>query len=856
MNFIPPEDEGRLRAAASGVLPNGKPVVVNADGTVSLVAGTTFGSETEFSGNNNVLYVASAYDPDTNKTVIVYRDTGDGNKGKAVVATVSGTSVSFGTVAVFESGNHGDMYNDICYDTNSNKFVIVFNSASNSTSGTAVVGTVSGTDISFGNKTVFQSNLTSQNAVVFDSNANKVVVSYTNNGNSNYGTAIVGTVSGTSISFGTAVVYNSSGTFYGNVTFDSNSNKTVHVYYDQGNSNRGAAIVGTVSGTGISFGSEANFTSSAVNQAFNCSFDPDNNKVLVVYRDGGSPYEGRAIVGTVSGTSISFGTAVSTGNVWFTFRGIAYDTVNNQSVVMGSSSLDGGNNYSSVAQTVTISGTSVVWGDRNVFNSGLIDGDGAGNGAVYDSAANRVLISYSARGSDSYDGKSVVYKAGTAPLTAENYVGMSGGPVVSEVNSKVAFESAQITNASSTIDTNVNRIVIAYLDEGNSSYGTAIVGTISGSTVSFGTAVVFSSSATKYTSTVFDSNSNKIIIGFEDSGASGHGKCIVGTINAGNNSISFGTVATFEAAAVSYVSLAFDSNSNKAVVAFVDEGDSNKGKARVATVSGTNISFGSIQTFANAATTGIFSAFDSNSNKVVISYGDTANSGYGTSIVGTVSATNISFGSEVAFASHEISFLTSTFDSSNNKIVLAYKNGANNQGTAIVGTVSGTGISFGTAVVFSTLSTASVGSTFDTAAGKVLLTFDTGGAVTRIISGTVSGTGISFSASTIFAGLTLSQSFTIPNYNSVTNNVLIVLTDSGNSAYGTAVVFSEEIRGQVASGSSASVDIIGTVSTNQAGLTPGQSYFVQTDGTITTTAGTPSVFAGTAISATKLLVKT
>ena len=371
----------------------------------------TFGSETEFSGNNNVLYVASAYDPDTNKTVIVYRDTGDGNKGKAVVATVSGTSVSFGTVAVFESGNHGDMYNDICYDTNSNKFVIVYNSASNSTSGTAVVGTVSGTDITFGNKTVFQSNLTSENAVVFDSNANKVVVSYRNNGNSNYGTAIVGTVSGTSISFGTAVVYNSSATFYGHATFDSNSNKTVHVYYDQGNSNKGTAIVGTVSGTGISFGSEANFTSSAVDVAFNCSFDPDNNKVLVVYRDGGSPYEGRAIVGTVSGTSISFGTAVSTGNVWFCFRGIAYDTVNNQSVVMGSSSLDGGSNYTSVAQTATISGTSVVWGDRNIFNSGVIDGDGVGNGAVYDSAANRVLISYSARGSDSYDGKSVVYKA-------------------------------------------------------------------------------------------------------------------------------------------------------------------------------------------------------------------------------------------------------------------------------------------------------------------------------------------------------------------------------------------------------------------------------------------------------------
>ena len=38
-------------------------------------------------------------------------------------------------------------------------------------------------------------------------------------------------------------------------------------------------------------------------------------------------------------------------------------------------------------------------------------------------------------------------------------------------------------------------------------------------------------------------------------------------------------------------------------------------------------------------------------------------------------------------------------------------------------------------------------------------------------------------------------------------------------------------------------------------LTAGQSYYVQTDGTLSTTAGDPSVFAGTAVSATKLIVK-
>jgi len=43
--------------------------------------------------------------------------------------------------------------------------------------------------------------------------------------------------------------------------------------------------------------------------------------------------------------------------------------------------------------------------------------------------------------------------------------------------------------------------------------------------------------------------------------------------------------------------------------------------------------------------------------------------------------------------------------------------------------------------------------------------------------------------------------------------------------------------------------------TTQGSLTAGQSYYVQTDGTLSTTAGDPSVFAGTAVGTTKLIVK-
>jgi endonuclease V-like protein UPF0215 family len=51
------------------------------------------------------------------------------------------------------------------------------------------------------------------------------------------------------------------------------------------------------------------------------------------------------------------------------------------------------------------------------------------------------------------------------------------------------------------------------------------------------------------------------------------------------------------------------------------------------------------------------------------------------------------------------------------------------------------------------------------------------------------------------------------------------------------------------------IAIVGCIDRNQTGLTAGQQYFVQGDGTLSTTADSPSVLAGTAISATELVVK-
>ena len=61
--------------------------------------------------------------------------------------------------------------------------------------------------------------------------------------------------------------------------------------------------------------------------------------------------------------------------------------------------------------------------------------------------------------------------------------------------------------------------------------------------------------------------------------------------------------------------------------------------------------------------------------------------------------------------------------------------------------------------------------------------------------------------------------------------------------------------GAYTNGQSATIQLAGSVDDAQSGLTPGSKYYVQGDGTLSTTADSPSVFAGTAVATTKLIVK-
>ena len=122
-----------------------------------------------------------------------------------------------------------------------------------------------------------------------------MIVAYSKNHDSNHGAAIVGTVSGTSISFGTATEFAAASSLYTKPVYVSHLDKTVIGYQDAGDSNKGTYIVGTVSGTDISFNSEAVY--SANDTSFNDTlYDPTAKKVIFSYRDGSSSNNGTVTV--------------------------------------------------------------------------------------------------------------------------------------------------------------------------------------------------------------------------------------------------------------------------------------------------------------------------------------------------------------------------------------------------------------------------------------------------------------------------------------------------------------------------------------------------------------------------------
>ena len=418
--------DAKIRGVASGTLANGVPVCVNSDGTVSEIAETNItqnvGAATVIT-TNSTEWLASAYDPVADRLVVFYRDGGNNNYGTAVVGTVSGTTISFGTPTVFKSSECN--YNAATYDVASGKIVVVYEDSANSSYGGAQVGTVSGSSISFGSRVTFNPNGTTRHlAITYDSTAQKVVVVYAWN---TFFSASVGTVSGNSISFGSQAQIAQSGNQYRNcaVTYDPTADKIVAVGSDLGQSTRPEAFLGTVSGTSISFGSEVpiNFNTSSTSNAI--TYDASIQAVVVVYKTASST--SRAEVGTISGSTLTFNNTVTNWDTTggYNFR-LVYDSLAQKCVIF----YQNGSNLDPYVVTLTGSGTTLTAGTPVQIDTRNQDQ----NTAVFDSGSNQVLLSW--YNTQDTQQEAVMFRnaATVQNLTSDNFIGFSDSGYLSGQN--------------------------------------------------------------------------------------------------------------------------------------------------------------------------------------------------------------------------------------------------------------------------------------------------------------------------------------------------------------------------------------------------------------------------------------
>jgi hypothetical protein len=526
----------------------------------------------------------------TTKLWCFYSDADDAfGKGKVVIGTVSGTSISFGSPVTVTGNRAADQ--SVVFDPDSGNVVLFYQDTDNSYYGTAIVGTVSGTSISFGSAVVFSSSSNNYNSAVYDTSTDRVYNSYTDAGNSNYGTAVVGTVSGTSISLGTPVVFNAAATYPTSSAFDSNANKVVTAYYNAGDG-YSKGIVGTVSGTSVSFGSPTTFHTGTGGFSFASVYDVNANKTLISFKDVNNSNYGSSIVGTVSGTSISFGTAAAFEDATTDQIKGCYDSNTNKVVIVYR---DGGSSYYGTAVNATISGTSVTF--TTPFQ--LIAGSTNPQQPVFDPDSNKVAFSFFNTGVGAGQGLIYTPPSTSTNLTAQAFVGVADSAISASAAGSIIVQGgtvAGITDPFGTVsatygspttasayqseskvlayDSANNRFVMAYKDGSNSDYGTAVVGELSGTSITWGTPVVFNSGTTGTTglAIAFDSNVNRIVIAYQDQGNSSYGTAIVGSVSGSGSgsTIAFGAESVFLSSSTQNMGIEFDSNDNRIVIVYSD----------------------------------------------------------------------------------------------------------------------------------------------------------------------------------------------------------------------------------------------------------------------------------------------
>ena len=444
------------------------------------------------------------------------------------------------------------------------------------------------------------------------------------------------------------------------------------------------------------------------------------------------------------------------------------------------------------------------------------------------------------------------------------------GVASNSVTSPTAFNSTNTTAMRSALDTATGKIMILY--QASSWY--VVMATISGNTVSFGTPTLVSS-GNVLGDISYDEESGHFLLVYQ--GASNYGRARVASVSGTN--ITLSTELVWASYVATKHNLSYDTVRKRHMNVYMNEATNNL-KARVFKITGTTPSAGGEGSVNSGANICSSIAYASDLGQHLVSYQD-----YSDSQQGKCSFLRVSAGSDYMAATLDNTLIFASeglknggrdgtqtvYDTVNNVFVISYVN-LSGVLKILTGTPSGYAqLSFGSTTTINSVSGGnniyfSEGGAFDPVSGKVIVTYCRNGTSGMITTAKVSGSSVGSLSTTTFESANVP--FFTTTFNPDSGSALVFYRDAGNNDYGTYTLFtpgatnltSENYIGTAATGApdgqGAKIKIKGAVDENQSGLTAGKSYYISpTNGALSTTPSNPSVFAGTAVAANKLIVK-
>ena len=281
--------------------------------SIDSLGNITFGNEIEIIATSSILISGSpkgAIDPIQNRAVFIYM-------GNLYVAEISGNNlVNLQSPVQFNS--NGWYYSNVIYHSSTEQFVLAYAAKIGSSEILRLrTAKVIGNSVTIG--TEFNANHsgidTDNINLSIDKDTNKVIVGWRSGGNLK---SAIASISGTSISMPMSgviatyfEVYNAVYS-YTKLIYTSDST-VVAVFGDLFNSNRGYYSIGTISGSTITYGTPVQFTTAAINNYIGLAYDNVTERIAINYR--GSNGNLGPSIGTIENGAINFETTFQTGAV-------------------------------------------------------------------------------------------------------------------------------------------------------------------------------------------------------------------------------------------------------------------------------------------------------------------------------------------------------------------------------------------------------------------------------------------------------------------------------------------------------------------------------------------------------------